>query len=140
MVKVNSSGVTKANTMVISTRIIFMVKESMFGQTAESTMASGLTTKWKEQVPSPGVMVEDTLDNIKMIKNMVTEHSIGQTVESILVNGAKASSTVKELISKRERRDLVSGKWEKESNGLRKDKLINDINNSKIQSTVSHYI
>ena len=41
MVKVNSFGVTKANTMVISTRIIFMVKESMFGQTAESTMASG---------------------------------------------------------------------------------------------------
>ena len=140
MVKVSSSGATKVSTMVISTRIIFMVKESMFGLTAESTMASGLTTKWKEQVPSPGVMVEDTLDNIKMIKNMVTEHSIGQTVESILVNGAKASSTVKELISKRERRDLVSGKWEKESNGLRKDKLINDINNSKIQSTVSHYI
>ena len=104
MAKVSSSGATKVSTMVISTRIIFMVKENMFGLMAESIMVSGLTTKWKEQVPSPGVMVEDTLDNIKMIKSMVMVHSTGQMAESILESGAKESNTGKELILKKERK------------------------------------
>ena len=88
MVKVNLCGVTKVNTMVISTRIIFMALESIYGLMAESITANGLTTKWKELEPSPGVTAEDTLDNIKMIKNMATAHSIGPMVESTLGNGA----------------------------------------------------
>ena len=128
MVKVNLCGVTKVNTMVISTRIIFMALESIYGLMAESIMVSGLTTKWKAQEHSLGVMAEDTLDNIKMIKNMATAHSIGPMVESTLANGAKENSMEKELTLKKESRDKVFGKWEKEWNGLKMGvKQINDI-------------
>ena len=54
-----------------------------------------------------------------MIKNMDTVHLTGQMAGSTLVSGAKENNTVKELILKKERRDSVSGKWVRESNGLR---------------------
>jgi len=39
--------------------------------------------------------------------------------ENILVNGAKENNMVKELILKMGKREMVSGKWERESSGLK---------------------
>ena len=59
------------------------------------------------------------LVNTRTIKNMDTVLSTGQMVESTSENGAKESNTEKELILKKERKDSVSGKWARESNGLK---------------------
>ena len=59
MEKVSSSGVTKVNTMVISTRITFMVKENTFGLMAECIKVNGLTIKWKAKAHLHGVTAED---------------------------------------------------------------------------------
>lgn len=59
MEKENSYGPIRALTMETSSKITFTEKVNMSGPMAESTTANGLTTKWKERVPSLGVMVED---------------------------------------------------------------------------------
>lgn len=79
--------------METSTKTISMVTESMCGQTEESTMDNGLTTKWKVKVLSPGVMAEDMLDNTRTTKNTDKEHSSGQTAENISENGTKENNT-----------------------------------------------
>jgi hypothetical protein len=105
MEKVNLSGVTRANMMVISTKITFMDMVNMYGPMVEFTMVNGSTTKWKVKVLSHGVMEEDTLDSTKMIRSMVKEHLSGQMVECISVNGVKVSNMAKVLISKKIERD-----------------------------------
>jgi len=119
MERENSSGVIKVSMMETSIRTIFTVKVSMFGPMEEYILVNGSIIRWKEQELSHGVTEEDTLVSIRMIKSMVMVHSIGQMAGNISVNGAKESSTEKELILRKERRDLVSGKWVRESNGLK---------------------
>jgi len=65
------------------------------------------------------VTEEDMSVNIRMTRNTVTVHLIGRMAENILVNGAKENNMVKELILKMGKREMVSGKWERESSGLK---------------------
>ena len=82
MVKESSSGQTKAHIMETSFKTISMDKASINGPMVESTMANGLTIKWKDKELSLGVTVEDTKEITKMIKSMVMVHSNGQMVEN----------------------------------------------------------
>jgi len=68
----------------------------MFGLMAESTMDSGLTTKWRAKALSLGVMVVDMSDNTKMIRSTVKAHLNGPMAESILENGTKANNMDRE--------------------------------------------
>jgi hypothetical protein len=110
----NSFGLTQAPTREISFKIIFTVQVSTDGRTAEYIKESGQIIKWKEKVFSLGVMAAATSEAIKMIRNTETVHSNGPTVASISVNGFWENSTVKEYISKKEKKDKVFGRWEKE--------------------------
>jgi len=65
-------------------------------------------------------MVESTSESIKTIKNTVKEPLHGLMVDATKANGTKASSMVREFISKKARKDMEFGKWVKESNGLRR--------------------
>jgi hypothetical protein len=105
------------STMVTSTKITSTERESTSGPMAEFTMVSGSTTKWKGRVPSLGVMAEDMSDNIRMIRNTDKVPLSGQMAGNISESGAKESNTAKELTSKKERRDTVSGRWARESSG-----------------------
>ena len=64
-------------------------------------------------------MVENTSVSIKTIKNTDKEPSRGLMVDATRANGTKASSMVREFISKKARREMESGKWVKESSGLK---------------------
>jgi hypothetical protein len=64
-------------------------------------------------------MVENTSASIKTIKNTDKEPSPGLMVDATRANGTKASSMVREFISKKARREMESGKWVKESSGLK---------------------
>ena len=78
-----------------STKITFTVMVSTFGQMAESTMANGLTTKWKVREPLLGAMVVHISVNIRMTKSMDKVHSNGLMVESTSESGLKESNMVK---------------------------------------------
>lgn len=54
-----------------------------------------------------------------MTKSTVTEHLSGLMAESILDNGAKESNMAAESTSKKEKRGKESGKWVRESSGLK---------------------
>ena len=126
MDKVNSFGLIKALIMEISSKTIFTDKVSINGLMVVSTTVSGLITKWKDKVLSLGATAEDMKETIRIIRSMVMELLSGQTAENILVIGAKENNMEKEFISKKEKRDKVSGRWEKESSGSRMLKPIND--------------
>ena len=53
-----------------STKIILKVLENIGGPMAESTMDNGSIIKWKDTVLSPGLMAENTSENIKTIRNI----------------------------------------------------------------------
>ena len=126
MAKVNSYGQIKVPMMVTSSKTTFMEWVSIDGLMVEFTTANGLITKWKDKVLSLGATAEDMKETIRMIRSMVMELLSGQTAENILVIGAKENNMEKEFISKKEKRDKVSGRWEKESSGSRMLKPIND--------------
>ena len=94
----NSYGLIRAHMMVTFTRIIFMEKVNMSGQTEESIKEVGSTIKWKDPVLSHGVTEDAMLVNIKMTKSMGKEHLNGQTEENTSVNGTKENNTEMEFI------------------------------------------
>jgi len=110
----NLFGLTQAPMKEISFKIIFTVQVSIDGRTVEYIKESGQIIKWKEKVFSLGVMAVATSEAIKMIKNTEMVHSNGPTVASILENGFWENSTVREYISKKEKKDKVFGRWVKE--------------------------
>ena len=52
----------------------------------QSTMAISRLEQFKERVYITGLMVENLMDNGKIIKHMALEHLSGQTVKNILVS------------------------------------------------------
>ena len=92
MEEVNLFGQIKVLMKEIFIRIISMAQENIVGLMEEYTKESGLTIKWKVKVFLLGVMVVDTLGNIKTIKNMVMVLSNGQMAENILVIGSKENN------------------------------------------------
>lgn len=63
-----------------------MGKEIWGGQMDQSTMAIFRLEQFKERVYITGLMVENLMDNGKIIKQMALEHLSGQTVKNILVS------------------------------------------------------
>jgi len=59
MEKENSFGQIRVPMMATSSKITFTEKVNTCGPMVESTTVNGLITKWKEKVPSLGVMVDD---------------------------------------------------------------------------------
>lgn len=63
MAKVNLHGLIRAPSLVISSIITSTVLVFMNGLMEEFTLATGRTTKWKDTVPSHGLMAESMSDN-----------------------------------------------------------------------------
>ena len=82
MEKENSNGLIKALSKVILMKIILRVLVNTNGQTEEFITVNGSTTKWKDTVLLPGLMVESTPVNTKTIKNTDKDHLSGQMVAS----------------------------------------------------------
>ena len=53
---------------------------STSGQMAESLMGNGKIIKWKAQEYSHGLMEEDMMENIQMIRKKEMEHFIGRYI------------------------------------------------------------
>ena len=75
---VNSNGLMAVNTLEISTIIIYTVKVLTLGAINEYTKENGKIIKWMEKENSFGLMVEHTMEAIKMIKKKVMEFSSGR--------------------------------------------------------------
>ena len=87
----------------------------------DSTKENGLTIIWTELEFTLGKMEDHTAESIKMTRSMDMVSTHGLMVEPTLVTGAEANSMVSELIlSQISQRNVVSGKKEKELNGLMK--------------------
>ena len=98
----------------ISTRTIFTEWANTCGLMAECTRATGLTTEWRVEVSSLGVMEENMLANIEMIKSTEMVRLLGPMGAVIRVNGTRVSNTAKASILKKVRNVMASGKWAKE--------------------------
>lgn len=105
--------------MVTSSKTTFREKENIDGLTEEFIQDNGLTTKWRAQEHSLGVMVENMLESIKTIRNMEPAHLNGQMVGSTLVTGKMANNMVRETTSRKAKIEEVYGKWVNESTGLK---------------------
>jgi len=73
----NLSGLMEANILVIFMIIIFMEKEHILGVIKEFIRETGKIIKWMAKVNFYGLMAEDTLGDIKMIKKKVLEYLNG---------------------------------------------------------------
>lgn len=119
MARANSFGLIRALIMETSFRTTFTVKVSIVGLMVVFTMGSGSTIRWRAKALSLGVMAGDTKATTRMIRSMVMAPLSGQMAESTSVSGVKVNNTVKESTSKRAKRDKVSGRWARESSGLK---------------------
>lgn len=95
------------------------MRANINGPMVVSTAARGSTIKWKDKALLLGVMADDMLAAIRMIRSTATEPLNGQMVESILVNGAKVNNMEKVFTSKKARKGRVFGKWARGLSGLR---------------------
>lgn len=69
-------------------------KELVFLSGETSNMkGNGMTAKWMDKENSDGMMEENILELIKMIKKMATENSIGQMANIIKEIGKMADNT-----------------------------------------------
>lgn len=82
-----SSGLTSHHIAENSSIIIFMETVLINGQTTESTLVIGLTTKCMVLVYLHGLMVENMTVNILMIKSKVTECSLGPIIDNTMATG-----------------------------------------------------
>lgn len=87
MEKENSYGLINASMKESSKIITLMVVEYTNGTTKESLKETGKITKWKAKVSLLGLMVENTLVIILMIKNMELVLSNGLMVEHTMATG-----------------------------------------------------
>lgn len=116
-------GLTAVLTLASSLKIISREWEYTTGVMEGSTMDSGGTTKWKEEVYSHGQMAESMKVNTSTIKRRETETSTGQTEGSTQVNGRTESSTV--LVSTHqptERQRRENGSRERDTPGSTNEK------------------
>lgn len=100
--------------MATSSKTIFTELVSMYGQMVECSREIGLTIEWKEEEFSHGVMAASTLVITKMIRSTALAPSHGPMDDATKVSGIRANNTVRACTSKKERSDMVFGKWEKE--------------------------
>lgn len=117
-VMVTSNGLTDLITTENSLTTTYREEESTLGVIRESTMVCGSTTRWRVKVNSLGPMVENTLENIRTIRRKVTESSIGQMVASMTAPGLMESKMDLEHINpNQERLERGNGKMASASIG-----------------------
>ena len=92
-----------------------MERESIHGQMAKNMWVSGRITRWMAKAISNGVIIVNTKDNSKMIKDMDKAYLYGKMVNNIMEHGSEENNMeleISELLTQTLLRK-VNGKMER---------------------------
>ena len=114
----NTSGMTVQCTKASGSKTRSMAKVSTFGQMEESMTVNGKIIICTAKVSTPGRMADSMMETTRMTESTALVFTLGMMASNMKAGGKMESSTVRASTEKMAEIGEVSGKMERESNGL----------------------